>query len=527
MRLTLTFHSNNKVTRKYDKSYEKSDYGKALKGIFKAKTFAPKFAQAFTTIHKDEKDKNDITEGHLTKILRNQIIKKTSVRFKKDNIAGLHLGDLFLALREKARCGNIKTFIIILKACREYYFYALEAVKENGEREPIHWPYFRKATFPKTPSEEHLRGIADTILFLAPKLKDRIKNKDRIVDLLRWFTIELHCDIVDRKKRRSSIQLEVKPKIWESKRIELCKDTKNKTQILVSSPNFLHAISELSEVWLSLDPKSVLLSGWTGSGKECLVDLLTYAMCVNSKKSRIDVSAAATNSFNDLEQKIIDNYAKREHNSQQEERVIFFLDEIHHDQEDTKFIRSGLLRLMSTNELINPSNKEIINCKSILYVLATSIQPDRIRTLKPPDLWTRIEHTVALSHPLRSIDNDTERKDILKDYFELFWELELESLNKRRRLNNTIKNSLKKFTKNYSGKVAEIFAEQLGSPFILMLLSIREIQSIVKRLFGKVMNELRIDPSQTKKVMNTFEKEKWLLTIFKGLIPQIDPRGAF
>ena len=251
--------------------------------------------------------------------------------------------------------------------------------------------------------------------------------------MLSWFTIVLEWNVQDQKPHKS-LTLKIErvrgEEEWSdvySKCITLPPTNK---RILVASRNVRKAICELSEAWHNPTARSVLLSAWTGSGKEILATLLVNAMGVGSAQ-QIELSAAAIESAQKLQEEIRNRLGQGTHLKEQgkKERTIIFLDEIHHDVAHAQDVRSGLLRLMETGIVGWDEHNEAIRLKSPLYILAGSLPPDRIRTLPPRDLWTRIEYTVELRHPLliRGDDNKEtpktrkEAKDCLMDYFELFW----------------------------------------------------------------------------------------------------------
>jgi hypothetical protein len=462
----------------------------------------------------------------------------------------------FASLVDAAQSRSLpyEKYRVTTKACRGYLFYALEgylhkcaSVQSQKDLDGKRWellgrPFFRKA--PPSGTPEDIRGLADTLLFLAPDIIGCIskKSQDDLHKLLSWFTIVLEWNVQDQKPHKSlTLQIErVRgEEEWSdvySKCITL--PPKNK-RILVASRNVRKAICELSEAWHNPTAKSVLLSAWTGSGKEILATLLVDAMGVGSAQ-RIELSAAAIESAQKLQEEIRNRLGQGTPLKEQgkKERIIIFLDEIHHDAAHAQDVRSGLLRLMETGIVGWDERNEPIKLGSPLYILAGSLPPDRIRTLPPRDLWTRIEYTVELRHPLliRGGDNKEtsktrkEAKDCLRDYFELFWCDQIKEWARTPGQIASVEAALsllenKSLIKELSGK----FAKELESPF-KPLVSIRTIRSMVKRLLGKVVDEHRVysgltSESLRKRIVNSFGD--WVAELFDQLVPEIDPRGLF
>ena len=74
------------------------------------------------------------------------------------------------------------------------------------------------------------------------------------------------------------------------------------------------------------------------------------------------------------------------------------------------------------------------------------------------------------------------------------------------------------------------FVKELGSPLI-PLISIRVLRSIVKRLFSRTVNYLRMNP-QLRDADNVSDKisdafKKWIVEVFNEIVPEIDTRGLF
>lgn len=360
---------------------------------------------------------------------------------------------------------------------------------------------------------DRLRGIADTILFLAPKLSGypgRPKEasnsaqpaQNELIEFLSWFDITWHCSLGS-DRSSDSLVLKIHPEFHSpSKCISLAEK-----QILVVSPNFRKAIADLSEVWHNPRAKTVLLCAYTGSGKEVLVDdILTRTMMIGEHK--LSISAAALGTFEALRKKL---------NSSKEllllrpaastrprkamttgQRSVLFLDEIHHDSAGP--LREGLLRLLSTGRLESEGKSSELACDAILYVLAASELPDTLRAHRhPKDLWTRMEHTVTLHHPL-DVKNDGERSEVLREHFLFFWRAHHKVFTESPQRNAystgrflPIPNEDNEGSRTALHDLAGRFVRILGSP-LLPLISIRLLDTMVKRLFYRTVDYLRHNP---------------------------------
>lgn len=585
--LTATFNKNGQVTRKFSQSYEHTKFGVAVKEISKKNNqFAKRLARTFEKIHK-------LDSGQLGVLIAKHIFAEVDNIFVQEKRVQWYLSEFFTKIfkeeGKKTKC--FSAYTIRVKACREHYFYTLEAQKKNEKAQLIHVPFFQKVPPPSDATDvERVRGLADTILFLAPNLL-KYEEIEELTDFISWFDIQLQCET--ETVSRNSITLNIKPQIEPTTFTNI--DYKNKSiylppkhrPILVSSPNVRNALESLSEVWLNPTAKSVLLSASPGSGKEVLVDLLTDVMRID-KIERIDISASAIGEFQRLKNTIVKEGFKegtevelqnlpaplkqkilkwptknisyddrKKHliykgpmtNVEMNEllglseyrpwqkaiqklyktspkRIILFLDEIHHDAAED--IRSGLLRFMENEKM----EEEKLDCKHLLYVLAASLLPHELRTRKPPDLWTRLEYTVKLRHPLR-IEDDIERKGILRDYFLLFWENQdrkmWESSGKGYAVDKAIE--FLDSDKDFVDKLSNTFKDELGSPLIPFI-SIRILRSIVKRLFSRTVNYLRrMNPPFTEssemhdKTLSEFKK--WIAEVSIELVPEIDTKGQF
>lgn len=132
-----------------------------------------------------------------------------------------------------------------------------------------------------------------------------------------------------------------------------------------------------------------------------------------------------------------------------------------------------------------------------------------------------------MSIPSHFIIDDSERKQTVKDYFNLFWKQvsDWESKPELAGLTAVLKDE------NLLHSLSDMFCDQLGSPLI-PLISIRIFRIIIKRLFGKTADYFREHPEvcrSEKRDSNEITNEfpKWIVEIFHELVPVIDTKGVF
>lgn len=419
-------------------------------------------------------------------------------------------------------------YVITIKACSNYHFYALDG--RNGEdQKMVKPPYFRPVSLPwgvgtKKVEEGAVTGFNDIVLLLAPHICE-LEKKESVSDLsniLRWFRIEL---VFEPNPIRPGVESQTAQILlnttvnanFNDRRIGI---PSNKNNVLVSSPNFREAIEGLSEAWLNPSAKNILISAWIGSGKEVLVDLLEKAV---NPSARLNLSAAAEGNFATVAAKLIHELGKKKNKNS---RVMLFLDEIHHGSAEN--IRSGLLRVLETNELEDAKGR-VKPSRNVLYVFAASVPPERLRTLNPPDFWTRMEFTVEMKHPLL-IKNTAEREATLGDYFTLFWERDVDDWKKLKEG----KVYLAKVLEDYGVKdsLAKGFVEVLGSPLI-PIISVRILRIVIKRLFFRTVEYVRTHPklrdAPTLADDEDFEKsfKGWVAELSLELVLKGETGGAF
>ncbi len=513
---------DDKVLRQFDSSNIVSNpYGQAFNKIVIDGSITPNsLAQTFEKIHRG------IDVSKLTEVFEKHIYKNPYGIFEYQQVAW-YFSEFFRALKTAYKSGRFSTYSIRVKACRDYYYYAIEGRPNNGNsHQLLYFPFFQKATPPSDPTieKEKVQGLTDSILFLAPELMRCGDDQTDAVRLISWFIVDLDFTVIDKESNDDLFTLSINPKVSISECIEMPPKYKS---VLVASPNVRSAIANLSEIWLNPTCKSVLLCAWTGSGKEVLYQFLASAMDVyDRQKLEIVMSAPELGTFENLSHRVLKRLGPHHDNNK---LVIVFLDEIHHRAAGA--IRSGLLRLMETNQLpaTDHDPDHDLDCKSFLYVLATSLPPEKIRSIDPPDLWTRVEHTVKLRHPFLIKDN-ADREETLKAYFTLFWKMQrdqwkAESIIMMPQIRLIDEES--DVYKNFLKAIMKKFVTALGSPLI-PLISIRLFRTMVKRLFMKTIEYIRVHQNEDeilKKIEEVFDD--WVIDIFEEIVPEIDTRGVF
>ncbi len=518
----ITFNSG--VERHIDQPFGDPQFGGAIRRIIGENgAFIGHFTEALATIHKRPEDQRYLQE------LISELLEKAEYYFGPQKVHW-YWNEFYTTLKQAHVSGRYTRFSIQIKACKERYLYTLAGLESQGDKNDkwvlLHEPFFKKSPPPR-PGEharaEDIRGLADTLFFLAPVLLN-IPSLDAMISFLSWFDLRLICTVSPNSNEFNQLQLNINPEISETKCISL---PPSNQLVLTSSPNVRDALENLAEVWLHQKAKSVLISAAPGSGKEVFIRFLEDALRLESINI-IEASAAAIGSYNSLVADLLEDRLPKSRDQDSEiesHRVMLILDEIHHDA--AKDLRAGLLRLMEIDKLRSRGGTSL-QCDNILYVFAASRTPEELRTLPPPDLWTRIEHTVILRHPLHLNVNDGDRREILIDYFILFWK----AYKRKIIFPLTEKESAPELLIEldyFVTLLAEEFAAQLSSPLI-PLVSLRVLRSIVKRLRSRTQFYLRTHPQ----IVNTEMKvsilptfREWIIEMFTELAPESYVRGLF
>ncbi len=454
-------------------------------------------------------------------------------------------------LESRSKSGGRCTLRV--KACDDYHFIQLS--EENGTL--IGTPFFHRhrpakeasgsAAVPMTVPE--LRGHGDLLLFLSTKLADA-DDAHEAAELLSWVYLELAIKIVSRKSDDEQT-IEVTPDLlwpgpttahpWTSTGDPdkyVVKYAPTSKPILVASPNVRKAVSGVAEVWHTASVGSVLLSAWTGSGKDLLQQLLMHGLRQPDNIPKFSApSLSKTHEKSAVEQiteKLVEcklttgTWARKAGRLKQ--RTVVFVDEIHHPSAQS--VREALLRPMETSEL-HHANKTY-DCKGRLtFLFAASEPPDKLRKQNPVDFWTRIEHTVQMFHPL-ALPTQDERTLALEQYFGLFWAMALKDGAATNDPFTLLKHA------ECTSIIGRRFAELLNSPFI-PIISMRMLRSVVKRTANRAVyalktqaiefdNRATIEAERAQSLGKAITEklvEQWVKELFDEIVPSVQPEGAF
>jgi hypothetical protein len=393
-----------------------------------------------------------------------------------------------------------------VKACGEYHF--IQLIVDGKELSTK--PYFHRFAPKKEKLDAtNLRGPADLLLFLSADIL-RAKKSIHADELLKWFHLELDIRFIRKSASGKEIEIDVEPHIvWPvdqnsanwikysdpdkylikysidvaERKLPMEHYTKKKPpkhQILVASRNVQKALQQIAEVWHNPSVGSVLLSAWTGSGKEVLQDVFMHGL----KQSKPITLAAPDLATKVASESIFRAIGTARFDGAQKltTKTVVFIDEVHHAS--AAGVRESLLTAMESSKLEDKG--QIYDCKGMLtFLFAASNAPQDLRKLSPPDFWTRIEHTVCMSHPLR-LDHPQDLKLSIEQYFILFWHQSLQDVEDVDRLRDEA------FIEKVSNKFVHLFGSQL-----IPIISIRNIRSIVKRLANRAVYCMKTDSFPT------------------------------
>ncbi len=421
-----------------------------------------------------------------------------------------------------------KQYRLQVKACEGFLFIRLW-VRKAGEWTLLLRPFFhvselpaRRDSDPKRQVEAR-RGLADTILFIAPEL--RKTGATNIRELFNWCNIDIETSCVDSTSDELVLSFTPKATLYNTdvqegkKSFEIVDLNGSNIPILIASRNVRTAIKELAEVWHNPIPRSVLLSAWTGSGKEVLKSLFVYS-CRVPQERVIEFAAPELAASSDRWKRIVDEFRTRrlftKRNKTISQHSVLFMDEIHHPE--VAKLRSGLLRSMETDRIA--FEKDEVDTKRLTYLFAASKSPQELKTVPPPDFWTRIEYNVVMHHPLL-LDKRVERDDALRQYFCLFWRKTAE---KRRDESPQYVG----FLQSNVEEISKTFVDVLGSPLIPMI-SMRTIRSIVSRLFGRSLYLAQTEQPNEKALLEKVKSnfDDWATEICRQIVPELKPEGVF
>lgn len=453
---------------------------------------------------------------------------------------------------KQPRCYKLR-----IKSCKGYLFFDVSYTVRGNKRLPLLSPFFHDATLPTTPDqEEKIRGVADTLLFLAPtflKLLNQSSSEkgDLLRDAFDWFDIVLTIDKVKTLPKNeheltftTEVNWDAKDILVDAEGIHLKKaipiysPSGKSKQVIVASPNVRDAINKLSEAWHNPAASTILLSASPGSGKDVLSDVLMYALSLNRNQVMTFAAPHLASSGSPLHQiraelsknGLINNKRLPDgENTDLTKDCLLFFDEIHHDI--AKPLREILLRFLETKEL-QPSgnNGRVVDCKKMKYLFAASKPLEVLESIDPPDFWTRIEYRVVMRHPLL-LKTQPEINDVLQQFFYLFWHKAIRDLHVRiaaHRFNLATEITELLSQQDSIEQLSKKFARTLDSPLIPTI-SIRTLRSIVNRLASRSIYHVQTKRVKDGKIIEELGNkfDEWLIDIFKSIVPEIQVQGVF
>jgi hypothetical protein len=499
----------DQIERKFVPSLARTDFGKALKALNPSRR---KLEREFPGVKLPKLDPN-------------------SAIFQKWQDVPWYLDKIGRELFEN----RDNRYRLKVKACDGFLYIRLQIQRADGKWELLIRPFFQELPLPKSPDKMGIdRGFADTLLFIAPKLKAGVRNAGEI---FKWYDIDIKASCTKFDSRRQQLTLAFEPEVRvfrgevdEDKKSIDYRDLKGSPgKVLVVSKNVRAAIGELAEVWDNPLPRSVLLSAWTGSGKEVLKDLFLYACGLTEDRvmefAAPDLAASGSHGkqiFDKMKcKKLFSVVAKDE---ELRSHCVLFLDEIHHN--GVQQLRSGLLRSMEIDEISDGQNT--VKTNRLTYLFAASNSPEQLRELPPPDFWNRIQYNVVMNHPL-SLPKD-ERAEAFRQYFCLFWRkaAETRTRNDKDKDVETTKNIRLLQGKGAMKKISKRFVDVLGSPLIPMV-SMRTIRTIVARLFGRALYLSKTEQPEASDLADRVsdQLEDWANEICRHIVPESRPEGLF
>ncbi len=452
-------------------------------------------------------------------------------------------------------------FVLQIKACEQFYF--IQLTTEAGGL--IDVPFFHRFTPDDTDknddrrTEDVQRGPADLLLFLSRALApvaamqdNRVRCPEEIkkdvLEVLRWFDLEFLITPVSNPDNSDKREVQVEPKIkwpspdnkWKSHDdphkyfityTEPTKDDGHGERILVVSSNVREALSQIAAVWHNPSAASVLISAWTGSGKDSLQKLFMHGM------SQEDPPEFSAPSMKSAEEEIGDALVKRANKIKLKlwRPTVVFIDEIHHPS--AQEVRENLLRFMESGKYeCKKLRKTFRFKKDLMYLFAASKSPEELRQLAPVDFWTRIDHMIKMSHPL-ALKSQDDRLLVLRQYFGMFWHATLKNAKPKKSKDEFTIHDLLEEPKCVA-EVGSKFTKLFDSPFI-PIISIRMIRSIVQRIASLAIYEIKTqdiaiaaplikdaDPMQVGKIISE-RVDDWTKNLFAEIVPSLQPKGAF
>jgi Sigma-54 interaction domain len=524
---------NKKILRMFDRSsFPNSKFGKRLKELLKTRT---------------KEIKEAFPEGSIMSTLIDKVPRKDFALYTEPQPMPWYLDVIAQTIINERGAYKIH-----YKACRDYSYFVVNKPKPRSKNGNLVLPPF----FHEAP-EKIESGNADALLFLSPYLSDIIEgragsdDKPRrhwVREAIDWFRLELNIRSVRHSGTRYELDVQAtvdwddSPVKEDQKSITILKPDGKSDGVIVSSKNVREAIASLSEAWHNPSARSIVLCAGTGSGKEVLRDVLTYALSLRNVKT-IPLAAPELTTgqiFTELNKTEFLNTKPVKKEWGLRNGPLLFIDEIHHPS--AQGLREQLLRVLEEKKItaaISKSKLKTINCEKLRYLFAASELPEKLRTHYPPDFWTRIEYNVVMHHPL-GLETRDEINETLQQFFCKFWrkvardQRTIADQSKGKWPGaNTAAEQIGDIVEDLSGReavkiLADAFADALDSPLI-PLISIRHLRSIVNRLFSRAIYHVRttkLERADTAQEVKS-QLDKWIIDIFKEIVPEIKPDGLF
>ena len=197
-------------------------------------------------------------------------------------------------------------------------------------------------------------------------------------------------------------------------------------EVVISSPNVVEALEQLSRIWRDRFAKSILISAPPGSGKEDFALSIPYGAGRNAE--RIRSLALAVKETEVLEQQL---FGRKQGDGDIEDGLIaqasggaLFLDEAHYPR-DGAGIRGSLLRPLEAGDYLPVGSNVARSVGDVLFVFASSLPltgDKSIATLEPRDFWTRMTHVIDVKHPLDfGSTGGVSPQLVVGHFFKIFW----------------------------------------------------------------------------------------------------------
>lgn len=217
--------------------------------------------------------------------------------------------------------------------------------------------------------------------------------------------------------------------------------------LLLSSDNFCVAMEDLTDVLNDPTAKSLLIVAPPGSGKEHISHAAYECRAFRRAQAEdndlgeppprgkfvattlagLSADEAAKMLFR-LDPKEVDgSELRKDYKPKNSDGLFFqaiqgalFIDEIDKAGDDT---RSMLLRVLESGDVNIPETSMVVKIRkglTPLYIFAGSRPRREMVELLPFDFWTRISHTIEMSHPL-DFDDINETRRVAADYVWMFW----------------------------------------------------------------------------------------------------------